>query len=124
MAVLRRDAKAKKPVKKPAKKKPAKKAKAKKGVNPGGPDITTPASGSGSATPASSVVASEDMSQSPDYGTVTGTSAQAQGNAPDTADAIFSTGAGYAPHYHATQPAAEEYALAAGQTQTGEVSPI
>lgn len=123
MAVLRKKARPKPKPKRPEKKKPARKPKAKKGVQPGGPDITPTDSGT-STTPASSVVASEDMSQSPDYGTVTGTSAQSQGNAPDTSDAIFSSGPGYAPHYHGTQPAAEEYALATQQTTTSEVSPI
>lgn len=123
MAILRKNAKKPAP-KKPAKKKPAKKPKPKKGVNPGGTDITPTGSSPASTTPPSSVVASQDMSSSPDYGTVTGTSAQSQGNAPDTSDAIFSTGAGYAPHYHGAQPAAEEYALATQQTQTSEVSPI
>lgn len=113
--------------KKPERKKPARKHR--KGVNPGGPNIPaggsdTGSTGSGGSAPASSVVASEDMSQSPDYGTVTGTTTQDAGNAPDTADAIFSTGPGVVPHYHATQPAAEEYALATQQTQTSEVSPI
>lgn len=113
------------PKKKPAKKKPAKKKKTT--VQPGGPNIPATSSGTGtgttSSTPASSVVASQDMSTAPDDGTTSGATNQT-GTAADTSDSIFSSGPGYTPHYHQTVPAAEQYAAESTSQTTSETSPI